>query len=99
MKWTESSEQLALPEAKYNLDIGSGTHGRQTGEMLVGIEKILRKSEGSQRVNLVDRGGFEPPTFRVQVGYSTTEPPGAEIVFMYRPYRPSAFQSSIWGDL
>lgn len=36
-------EQLELPEAKYNLDVGSGTHGRQTGEMLVGIEKILRK--------------------------------------------------------
>jgi UDP-N-acetylglucosamine 2-epimerase (non-hydrolysing) len=36
-------EQLHLPEAKYNLDVGSGTHGKQTGEMLIGIEKILTK--------------------------------------------------------
>jgi len=33
--------QLDLPEAKYNLDVGSGTHGKQTGKMLVGIEEIL----------------------------------------------------------
>ena len=30
-------EQLELPEAKYNLDAGSGTHAEQTGKMLVGI--------------------------------------------------------------
>jgi UDP-N-acetylglucosamine 2-epimerase (non-hydrolysing) len=38
-------EQLELPEAKYNLDVGSGTHAEQTGKMLVGIEKVLRKEE------------------------------------------------------
>ena len=35
-------EQLELPDAKYNLDVGSGTHGKQTGEMLIKIEKILQ---------------------------------------------------------
>ncbi len=34
-------EQLELPDAKYNLDVGSGRHGEQTGRMLAGIEKIL----------------------------------------------------------
>ena len=34
-------EQLELPDAKYNLDVGSGTHGKQTGKMLAGIEEIL----------------------------------------------------------
>jgi len=39
------SEQLELPEAKYNLDVGSGTHAEQTGKMLVGIEKVLVKEK------------------------------------------------------
>jgi len=34
-------EQLGLPEAKYNLDVGSGSHAEQTGRMLIGIEKVL----------------------------------------------------------
>jgi UDP-N-acetylglucosamine 2-epimerase (non-hydrolysing) len=34
-------EQLELPEAKHNLDVGSGSHGEQTGKMLMGIEKVL----------------------------------------------------------
>ena len=38
-------EQLELPEAKYNLDVGSGSHAEQTGRMLIGIEKLLQKEE------------------------------------------------------
>jgi UDP-N-acetylglucosamine 2-epimerase (non-hydrolysing) len=34
-------EQLNLPEAKYNLDVGSGTHGKQTSKMLEKIEQVL----------------------------------------------------------
>ncbi len=34
-------EQLELPRARYNLDVGSGTHGEETGKMLMGIEKVL----------------------------------------------------------
>jgi len=36
-------EQLELADAKYNLDVGSGTHGKQTGKMLWGIEEILQR--------------------------------------------------------
>ena len=38
-------EQLKLPSAKYNLDIGPGSHAEQTGNMLIGIEKILQEEE------------------------------------------------------
>lgn len=33
--------QLELPQAKYNLDVGSGSHAEETGKMLIGVEKIL----------------------------------------------------------
>lgn len=36
-------EELELPQPKYNLDIGSGKHGEQTGKMLAGIEEIFIK--------------------------------------------------------
>jgi UDP-N-acetylglucosamine 2-epimerase (non-hydrolysing) len=36
-------EQLNLPQPKYNLDVGSGTHGLQTAKILGGVEAILLK--------------------------------------------------------
>lgn len=36
-------EELKISEAKYNLDVGSGSHAEQTGKMLIGIEKVLLK--------------------------------------------------------
>jgi UDP-N-acetylglucosamine 2-epimerase (non-hydrolysing) len=36
-------EELELPHPEYNLDVGSGTHGTQTGKMLEGIEATLLK--------------------------------------------------------
>ncbi len=38
-------EELAIPKPDYNLGIGSGTHGRQTGAMLGAIEDVLQKEE------------------------------------------------------
>lgn len=34
-------QELELPDADYNLEVGSGTHGEQTGKMLSGIEDVL----------------------------------------------------------
>jgi UDP-N-acetylglucosamine 2-epimerase (non-hydrolysing) len=34
-------EQLRLQDAKYNLEVGSGSHAEQTGRILIGVEKIL----------------------------------------------------------
>lgn len=34
-------EELSIPKPDYNLHIGSGTHGEQTGKMLQAIEQVL----------------------------------------------------------
>jgi UDP-N-acetylglucosamine 2-epimerase (non-hydrolysing) len=36
-------EELSLPAAAYNLDVGSGTHGEQTSRILAGVEGVLAK--------------------------------------------------------
>jgi len=38
-------EQLCLPEAKYNLEVGSSSHAEQTGKILWKVEKVLIEEE------------------------------------------------------
>lgn len=38
-------DELNIPQPDYDLGIGSGSHGEQTGEMLIAIEKVLYKEE------------------------------------------------------
>ena len=42
-------EELELPEAKYNLDVGSGTHtgthAEQTGKIMIGVERVLMQEK------------------------------------------------------
>ena len=40
-------EQLRLPQPRYNLRVGSGTHAEETGRMMIGIEKILVEEKPS----------------------------------------------------
>ena len=38
-------DEMGIPKPDYHLNAGSGTHGRQTGEMLARIEDVLVKEE------------------------------------------------------
>ena len=67
-------EQLELPEARYNLDVGSGTHAEQTGKMLMGIETVLRDEvpdvvlvEGD--TNTVLAGALAAAKLHIKVGH------------------------------
>ena len=38
-------DTLQLPDPRYNLDAGSGSHAEQTGKIMLGIEKVLQEEE------------------------------------------------------
>ena len=37
--------ELGLPEPHYNLEVGSGPHGAQTGRMMSALDPIMRQEE------------------------------------------------------
>ncbi|MFQ6121925.1 MAG: non-hydrolyzing UDP-N-acetylglucosamine 2-epimerase [Dehalococcoidales bacterium] len=67
-------EQLNLPPAKYNLEVGSGSHAEQTAKALIGIEKVLKEEkpdivlvEGD--TNSVLAGALAAVKLHIQVGH------------------------------
>ena len=63
-----------LPEAKYNLDIGSGMHGEQTAKMISGIENILTKEKPDVTLvegdtNTVLAGALAACKLHIKVGH------------------------------
>ncbi len=67
-------EQLGLPQAKYNLEVGSGSHAEETAKILTGVEKILQKEnpdavlvEGD--TNSVLAGALAATKLHIKVGH------------------------------
>ncbi|MEX1189085.1 MAG: UDP-N-acetylglucosamine 2-epimerase (non-hydrolyzing) [Bacteroidia bacterium] len=38
-------QELGIPQPDYNLNVGSGSHGKQTAAMIIGMEEILEKEK------------------------------------------------------
>jgi UDP-N-acetylglucosamine 2-epimerase (non-hydrolysing) len=67
-------EELHLPQPKYNLDVGSGAQGSQTGKMLAGIEGILANEKPDVvyvqgDTNTVLAGALAAAKMHVKVGH------------------------------
>ncbi len=67
-------EQLKLPDSKYNLEVGSGSHAEQTGKILIGVEKVLQAEnpdivlvEGD--TNSVIAGALAATKLHIKVGH------------------------------
>jgi UDP-N-acetylglucosamine 2-epimerase (non-hydrolysing) len=67
-------EQLNLPKAKYNLEVGSNSHGKQTAAILVGIERILEEEKPDVILvqgdtNSVLAGALAAAKLRIKIGH------------------------------
>jgi UDP-N-acetylglucosamine 2-epimerase (non-hydrolysing) len=67
-------KELNLPQPRYNLNVGSGTHAEQTAKILLGIEKILIKEkpdivlvEGD--TNTVLAGALAAAKLHIKIGH------------------------------
>jgi UDP-N-acetylglucosamine 2-epimerase (non-hydrolysing) len=67
-------EQLQIPKASYNLDVGSGSHGLQTAKILAGVEDILVKEQPDivlvqGDTNTVLAGALAASKLHIKVGH------------------------------
>lgn len=67
-------QELELPEPKYNLNIGSGSHAEETGKMLIGLENILLKEKPDivlvqGDTNTVLSGALAASKLHIKVGH------------------------------
>jgi len=67
-------EQLELPQPKYNLDVGSGSHAEQTGKIMVGVENNLMNEKPhvvlvQGDTNTVMAGALAASKLHIKVGH------------------------------
>jgi UDP-N-acetylglucosamine 2-epimerase (non-hydrolysing) len=66
--------ELELPKPRYNLDVESADHGEQTGKMLAGIERVLKKERPDVVLvqgdtNTVLAGALAAAKLQIKVGH------------------------------
>lgn len=67
-------EQLRLSQAKYNLEVGSGSHAEQTARILIGVEKVLQQESPDMVLvegdtNSVLAGALAAVKLHIRVGH------------------------------
>lgn len=67
-------EQLGLPSAQYNLEVGSGSHAEQTSRILTGVESVLNKEKPTLILvegdtNSVLAGALAAAKLHIKVGH------------------------------
>jgi UDP-N-acetylglucosamine 2-epimerase (non-hydrolysing) len=67
-------EELDLPQPRYNLDIGSGSHAEQTGKIMTGVEKILMEDRPDVVLvqgdtNTVMAGALTASKLHIKIGH------------------------------
>jgi UDP-N-acetylglucosamine 2-epimerase (non-hydrolysing) len=67
-------DELELPQPRYNLDVGSGSHAEQTGKIMTGVERVLMEEQPDfilvqGDTNTVMAGALAASKLHIKIGH------------------------------